>query len=373
MTAAAAPATAPATARYAGRCFIVVDDNEVNRVVLERMLSREGAQVQAFEDGPAAVLWCAQNPGLAVDAVVIDRRMPLMDGAQTLAALRVALHPRPVRAVAVSAALTQSDGLEEEAASLAEGFDAFLPKPVDPQALRDALAATAGTPATTQATTPATTSASATTSPATPRSAAASSATSRTMSRNISQVAPLLLSGLRVLSPAAWSTSRWDRLDDDLSAEDRLWEQLQAAAAAHAPLDAAPVSHAASDAALAASGSAPATVCRLIYRSHGRISDEQGNALLGEAQSRNLRAGITGVLIHDGERFVQVIEGGERDVDALFQRIRHDSRHRDVQVLELALDQPRLFGAWTMASARLDRRQFDLLMRHLEQRQGARA
>lgn len=38
MTAAAAPATAPATARYAGRCFIVVDDNEVNRVVLERML-----------------------------------------------------------------------------------------------------------------------------------------------------------------------------------------------------------------------------------------------------------------------------------------------------------------------------------------------
>lgn len=187
----------------------------------------------------------------------------------------------------------------------------------------------------------------------------------------MSQVAPLLLSGLRVLSPAAWSTSRWDRLDDDLSAEDRLWEQLQAAAAAQAALHADPAGGAALDAASPVRGGAPGTVCRLIYRSHGRISDEQGNALLGEAQSRNLRAGITGVLIHDGERFVQVIEGGEHDVDALFQRIRHDSRHRDVQVLELALDQPRLFGAWTMASARLDRRQVDLLMRHLEHRQGA--
>ena len=48
---------------------------------------------------------------------------------------------------------------------------------------------------------------------------------------------------------------------------------------------------------------------------------------------RNPARGISGVLLFDGERFGQLIEGAEADVQALLRSIEGDPRHTGVRVL----------------------------------------
>lgn len=60
--------------------------------------------------------------------------------------------------------------------------------------------------------------------------------------------------------------------------------------------------------------------------------------------------GITGVLIFDGQRFVQYIEGPEQQVIALARKISFDTRHIGFTVQHQAAGMTyRLFPDWTMA------------------------
>ena len=52
-----------------------------------------------------------------------------------------------------------------------------------------------------------------------------------------------------------------------------------------------------------------------------------------KARQANAERGITGLLIFDGMRFCQQLEGGQKQVLALLERIRQDSRHFNLQVL----------------------------------------
>jgi CheY-like chemotaxis protein len=60
----------------------VVDDNEVNRLILERILASWGWQVTAAPSGPEALaqLRNAADTGSAFDLVLLDGQMPQMDG-----------------------------------------------------------------------------------------------------------------------------------------------------------------------------------------------------------------------------------------------------------------------------------------------------
>ena len=81
-TAAEEPANHPAitgTARLAGVPVLVAEDNEVNRLVLEDMLTSEGARVTLAENGRLAVEAIQHNPG-AFAVVLMDVQMPEMDG-----------------------------------------------------------------------------------------------------------------------------------------------------------------------------------------------------------------------------------------------------------------------------------------------------
>ncbi|MGI4778006.1 MAG: BLUF domain-containing protein [Janthinobacterium lividum] len=55
--------------------------------------------------------------------------------------------------------------------------------------------------------------------------------------------------------------------------------------------------------------------------------------IVAQARARNAQRGITGLLVFDGSRFCQHLEGPNEAVDALMQRIAHDTRHSDVRVL----------------------------------------
>lgn len=70
--------------------------------------------------------------------------------------------------------------------------------------------------------------------------------------------------------------------------------------------------------------------------------------LLTRAREKNARLRITGLLLYKGGNFMQVLEGEEAPVRALFDLIEADPRHRGTEVmLEEAIDQ-RVFGDWSM-------------------------
>jgi hypothetical protein len=94
-------------------------------------------------------------------------------------------------------------------------------------------------------------------------------------------------------------------------------------------------------------------VYRLIYRSRSVIPEQERRAELGRlfsaARSHNKKRQITGALLLLGDCFVQTLEGDEDEVQALLARIRADSRHDSLEVLETEMVAGRVFGRWSMA------------------------
>ena len=79
------------------------------------------------------------------------------------------------------------------------------------------------------------------------------------------------------------------------------------------------------------------------------FSDTELRALLVQARVNNERAGITGMLLYKDGNFMQVLEGDEAAVRALFARINADRRHRGVVIIDNGQAPARQFGAWSMA------------------------
>ena len=71
--------------------------------------------------------------------------------------------------------------------------------------------------------------------------------------------------------------------------------------------------------------------------------------ILGSARRNNAQCRITGMLIHDGWRFLQALEGDADSVEAAFARICADARHHAVAVLSRKAVAVREFGDWAMA------------------------
>lgn len=91
---------------------------------------------------------------------------------------------------------------------------------------------------------------------------------------------------------------------------------------------------------------------RLVYRSQSNLpadsADAEVEALVVRAKLANAAQGITGALLLVDGHFLQAIEGPLDALETLFERICSDLRHRDVQLLELAPAEERMFGAWAM-------------------------
>ena len=127
----AAPAQPDARA-LAGLSVLVVDDEESIRRPLSRYLARLGATVMEAADGLAAL---AQLRLVAVDAIVLDLRMPRMDGVEFYAALQ---RERPTLSERVLFLSGDPQQLSEaRAGTLPAGR--VLAKPVDLQVLAAAV------------------------------------------------------------------------------------------------------------------------------------------------------------------------------------------------------------------------------------------
>lgn len=77
------------------------------------------------------------------------------------------------------------------------------------------------------------------------------------------------------------------------------------------------------------------------------------DAILAKSRRNNARHGITGILVFDGVRFLQALEGAPEDVRATYARIRDDERHRAPVILSEREVAHREFGKWDMACERV--------------------
>lgn len=110
-------------------------------------------------------------------------------------------------------------------------------------------------------------------------------------------------------------------------------------------------------------------VFQLIYRSKASyfFSEDDLIALLRQAREHNTQNNITGLLLYGYGNFIQLLEGGEKDVKNLFfKHIEKDARHRDSVVLQQTFVEKRLFKDWSMAFQSLDSEQLRDLKGYLD-------
>ena len=98
----------------------------------------------------------------------------------------------------------------------------------------------------------------------------------------------------------------------------------------------------------------------------GPMDDEDLAELLAQSRERNALNDITGMLLYKDSRFIQLLEGHEEHVQKIFDSIRRDDRHYDVQLLWLRYAQFREFPDWTMGFQNVDKldRGLDHLLPH---------
>ena len=92
------------------------------------------------------------------------------------------------------------------------------------------------------------------------------------------------------------------------------------------------------------------SVHQLVYTSSAILpfDDRQLQELLRKSRAANSNRWVTGVLLYSGGRFVQVLEGEEQDVVAVFEGIQRDLRHTTLEVLAYGLVPQRVFPDWAM-------------------------
>jgi hypothetical protein len=79
------------------------------------------------------------------------------------------------------------------------------------------------------------------------------------------------------------------------------------------------------------------------------LNDQDISDILETARTHNAQVGITGCLLFHKGIFVQVLEGKERDVSRLYQKIIKDTRHSNVLTVDEYFKQERSFENWSMA------------------------
>ncbi|MEL7363029.1 MAG: ATP-binding protein, partial [Bacteroidota bacterium] len=112
--------------------ILVVDDHPLNRLLVERLLLSWGATVEMAEDGAEAVARAEDADQPALDLIVMDIQMPVLDGLEATRAIRTL--PPPVGRLPILA-LTAATGTDEREAVFAAGMDDYIGKPFVPDHL----------------------------------------------------------------------------------------------------------------------------------------------------------------------------------------------------------------------------------------------
>jgi hypothetical protein len=109
---------------------------------------------------------------------------------------------------------------------------------------------------------------------------------------------------------------------------------------------------------------------RLIYASRAvePIDQKMLDTILEQSRTTNMDAGITGMLCscEDTNTFLQALEGGRAQVNALYGHIVCDKRHTDVTLLAYDEIDERRFANWRMGRVEVSRVNPGVVLRHAE-------
>jgi len=135
------PAPAPIAATLSERLslgqVLVVEDNAINRRIIEAMLDKLGLHHRSVDNGAQAVEQVLA--GTRFGCVLMDCQMPVLDGLAATRQIRAWEAETAAPRVPIFA-LTAGAFAEDRAACLESGMDEFLPKPIDFAALQQVLA-----------------------------------------------------------------------------------------------------------------------------------------------------------------------------------------------------------------------------------------
>ena len=110
--------------------ILIVEDNEMNRDMLSRRLSRKGFEVALAEDGASGVdMATSESP----DLILMDMSLPIIDGWEATQKIKANESTSKIPIIALTAHAMESD--REKA--LAAGCDDYDTKPVELPRLLD--------------------------------------------------------------------------------------------------------------------------------------------------------------------------------------------------------------------------------------------
>ncbi|WP_300344162.1 response regulator [uncultured Oscillibacter sp.] len=120
-----------------GRHILVVDDIEVNRLILVKILRTLGAECDTAANGQEALdAFEASEPG-EYDIILMDVQMPVMDGYAATRAIRASRHPEAKTVPII--AMTANAFMDDVRDAISSGMDAHIAKPVQVDKLKSTI------------------------------------------------------------------------------------------------------------------------------------------------------------------------------------------------------------------------------------------
>lgn len=120
-----------------GKTILLVEDHPMNQLIARRILQNNGAKVVTLDNGKAAVDYLNEPKSAEIDAVLMDIRMPVMDGLTASKLIRELPDARIARIPII--AMTANAFEEDVEKAMEAGMDFHLAKPIEPTLLLSVL------------------------------------------------------------------------------------------------------------------------------------------------------------------------------------------------------------------------------------------
>ena len=121
-----------------GKKVLLCEDHPLNTLVATKLLEKVGITVITAENGSIGVDAFANSEENEFNAVLMDIRMPIMDGLEATTKIR-ALNRQDAKSVPIIA-MTANAFAEDKQLSKSAGMNDHLSKPIEPQLLYKTLA-----------------------------------------------------------------------------------------------------------------------------------------------------------------------------------------------------------------------------------------
>jgi signal transduction histidine kinase/CheY-like chemotaxis protein len=122
---------------FIGKKILLAEDNVINAEIACNLLQMKGCEVELVVNGAEAVEAFAAAPIGRFDAILMDVRMPVMDGLEATRAIR-AMRKADAKTIPILA-MTANAFQEDAKQSMEAGMNAHLTKPIEPVTLYETL------------------------------------------------------------------------------------------------------------------------------------------------------------------------------------------------------------------------------------------